>query len=1268
MVFSNFIKCSKCSPHDRLQFFQSSHPYLNNNSLINYRWFQNKRWTNPNPSSASQNYLTIDNGHYGLYYTVYNHDAERKKSGQSAPLGDTLLSFIITHEDHSRSCFDYATQFFILRINQDIYNNITQIKNISKKFLSAMSVITPKIRSFNPKHDCPPVAQLESTESETFESNFFQTQISSILDIYNNCSSPEQLNMIYPLYQSLKRNDITLPTIELYNVILHSISMRSLDSELTSESIESKLTNLLTIYQDILKSSLKPNAETFNIIVTNLFDGSINVSKLSSSSSNIFIHRNYSNKAKEFGQIGIELFESIQKKEQLNLIGIIPKLLEVLRSYPELVGKPISAQIVPFVYLPASATNQRFLENLIEFTKHFTRIGMFEGSSEKTYKFIVSVYEQYKESELKINDEFSMYGKLIESLVYNDQFVLASKFLDDILMDYKHSIENNIKPKKNQISAVISSYISAIINKNQEDLDKGYGLLRKFNGIGYLPELSNSLYNDMIVKYIDKYHANLMKKSNMNQMMPNSILDEEQRFIYENIWSLYNYMAIRRDYQETSTMNLIEESEVSQHARDSVLSLSIDVGDHERIFQVIKEILLKNHLVFDIIGFKKLLSYLYNGVVYNANDQPFNQYYFGLIWNLFECQSSYYNSSSIEINEFLSESVNFLMVPNVNEHTNEYNIKLFLESPIVQHAVGKFDLQSDNIFGLIMISKTLMQYRGNDAKTYNQILEFQSKLINQFEDIDNLYIEFAEDMLQHKADLLQQFKHLMSSLESEKIKLTDNIIDACKACDVEVLNEISEENLEHTMKYDLNLSYLLNVNYDVGIDNFIKSFRKGLTFNSGTWEIVLNYKFLSELTAYSSPIKISELIGRIWELRIDTESKVQHISTLINFKDDKINIKVTESLIKEASLFKELDSMDSVLSSLISAVSSSKNVYLKSLFSKVGLFHHMYSEGENGRWVAEYLKLLVKQGEFDECIQLIETFKLMETRNTPDDQGFQVTVAVLEAYLNSGNLQKFMSVFKNNFMDINILRKSPELVGLLITYYMKLGGKENIEVVLSKFSELSNASQQTKELFLNAKLVNSLQSEKVESVGEGIEAGSINELAMKLLISDDIKNMAEVFKANDGLIVNKVTKNRLVDSILDNLLQASAQATTDQRISNQTFQRALRFFKLISYRALDVKQLLKVIRILTINKSRETLNILLSKLVHNSSFASVLNFYFMEIRLVAEDDRILLLDLLKKSFTYLQDPINLHTIEKYCESSGLDLPCFTEEDFIKELH
>lgn len=43
-------------------------------------------------------------------------------------------------------------------------------------------------------------------------------------------------------------------------------------------------------------------------------------------------------------------------------------------------------------------------------------------------------------------------------------------------------------------------------NYSRENLNKSYNLLMKFNELSYIPELSVTLYNNMINQFVNQYH------------------------------------------------------------------------------------------------------------------------------------------------------------------------------------------------------------------------------------------------------------------------------------------------------------------------------------------------------------------------------------------------------------------------------------------------------------------------------------------------------------------------------------------------------------------------------------------------------------------------------------------------------------------------------------------------------------------------------------------------------------------------------------------
>ena len=69
-------------------------------------------------------------------------------------------------------------------------------------------------------------------------------------------------------------------------------------------------------------------------------------------------------------------------------------------------------------------------------------------------------------------------------------------------------------------------------------------------------------------------------------------LAENENDMDAEMWSIYNRVMIRTDYQNMSTMEMVKHN--GKACRDVLLSHSLEENDHEHCFQLIKEILVKN--------------------------------------------------------------------------------------------------------------------------------------------------------------------------------------------------------------------------------------------------------------------------------------------------------------------------------------------------------------------------------------------------------------------------------------------------------------------------------------------------------------------------------------------------------------------------------------------------------------------------------------------------------------------------------------------------
>lgn len=1314
MVFQSFIRFAKFNSSSssksefKQHFFKSSYPYLSKHhaarfSLKNYNkdhyeskwWFKRQR----NTSNRSGSFLSISDGHYGLYYSMYNHDAERRRQQRDyekyirhiilkhLETRDRLMSlkqqdnyhhylhfanyyFTGEHRHHHknhhhnyrrhnrrkyhRGCpahgfhfklllIGFTAKFLISKAYLDNQINIENIKKFSSRLFASLSFkpsyyflgstaagatvaagttavaeahLTPitqpstfvglgsssqtspstlqpaahifstvlAARAFStstkkPKQQSTNVPEVAVEEPaaqkvDTFEVDFLATQVSNITSAFDNHKCPEDLNIIYPLYQAVKRNDLTLPSIDLYNIVLKSILQRSLNNtELELSAIEERLTTLLTVYQDILSIGLKPNKETYNLIVNALLDGSLQCLELPTDNS--LQYAEIFPKSQEFAQICIELFNSISN--QLDLKVLLPKLIKLLSNYPQLVtGKVIQ----PFI----SIIQESQLESkescllVLELSKYFDQFAVL--NNKEAFKIIESAYHQYKQ--FPDIDPFSAYEKVIVSLINNNFAKRAGQLLDEILMDYKESLQFRNRPTKKQVGDLIAAFIESYVIKSN-DLNKGYELLMKFNSVAYLPELPVTFYNFMIIE---------LAKKNM----------------VEEMWQLYNRIVVRSDFQTTPSMTFVKEHGMS--CRDLLLSLSIDSGDHERTFQLLKEILVKEHLIADLGSLQKTFHYLYNAVVANQMDEDeyFNQYYFGLLWQLMESQALHYQTST-DINDFISRFVPFLTVNAPVElqadlraqvAVTSYNVNLLLSSPFVLRAVETFDVQTDNVYGLTVVMAHLMRLNetfGVQLDLYKRVAEFESILIEKFEDPDNFYVELTPEM----TDFVNMLKHDRDSRVSKIANVTEEISTECES----------------------DLSGLLQLSFEKGISRFVDAYAQGSKFTFKTWNSVVNYEFLE---SYISQFDLQEFLQRMWMTKCTDEEKIGLLNRLLEYKMGNI-VHEVGIFIKDNKIYDE-----KLLVNLFDTCLLLDDQSINDYFLQEGVFKDIYSLNNQESWIASYLEYLMGIKKFHEVSNVIDSLD--------GEISSKLGLMLLEADLEF-DLEKFKFDRKRL-----LLEPSTKLAELDFRYELKKGDSaiDELSRKYSKFGE--NGSIRVQELLSFVQFLKAAKGDSVEPY-QYDNFKSINLLATSLLSCRDLNEMHKVatsakeFNAQELFGEMILVMTRSVDYVEPDVNQ----------LMNKFFA-TIKLCKYLRIGSVSSENFLNIIRFLSKIKS-DLLVVILNRFIMNGEFADVVNFYFMEVQVFDFSEKLEILKELYYGMKHSNNYVNVAMIDDFCNTNGI---------------
>lgn len=1308
MVFANFIKHAKFKfNHHNLQFFQTTYRQFNlYNELTEYYQLWNTKWYSNHKYAKSK--LAISNGHYGLYYTMYNHD-EKQQKAQISIDSQLLLQYLVTSSPLLLLLSNYLINYYINLIpkfdlkfdfKDDLayyHGKVKQTMNFKRCFLTCCprskklgrieeplkrekeEIKIEEVKEVQQRLDNVDKIEQVEVQQVTVEKStpidlsqdedFLSNQITLIETLY----SQDQYLSIYPIYQTIKRNGLKIANIDTYNLILQSIVSRKFtqlnDLSLNDllEIYEIKLTDLLTVYQDLLNNNIKPNLSTYNLIIENLLISSLNISNLNSSSNGLLYYQS-SGKCQNFAQIGLDVFNSIQNFADLNLSSILPLIIKNLINHPNLINQDILMKLIKLFQDSQFQQSLLHYENhessidsvlsFISLTKSFNKFPQLFADSKSRYQFIVSIYDFYKQlyliNNLENTDEFKIYSPLIESLIYNNHTNLASKFLDDILIDYKKSITSTNKPSKLQISLIISTYIISIANQGPEtsirhqdkqtSLHNAYNLLMKFNKIQYLPELSIELYNDLINKFVVNYYELSNDKSKLAMSDSNKLntIFNQQVSILEKCWILYDHLAIRNDYQIINASSKIT-------CRQSLLSLSIELGDHEHIFQLIKEVLLSKHLIFDIQVFKKLLSYLYNGVV---SESGFNFQYYGLIWNLVDSQLIHYkfdNSSN-----FISEMINYLII-SPTPALIEINCQQLMNSRLVDNVIDNFDFQKDNLYGISIISRFLMQYNGNNPELINRIVNYQAKLINRFEDTENHYFELNPELLNLK-DILKPYFSSMIQVHQNIVLFTTDVLHACKNFDVPVPEKVIVDPKTLDFQYEIDLSYLLNIEYNSGTSEFISLFNNNMNFNQSTWEIIINHNFVHD---YMLELKfpIGEFIRRLFDAKFDMSSKIELLHTLVKFDYETINISVLKFLEKNPSVFISYPAQSII--ELIETVDGTQNKYLKLVFYRDSgaFFNNAYEHNKDLAWVSKYFEFLAKENQPQLIIDLITQHRIVEVDTSVGISGakFKVLVSYLWS-LGATNNPDFISVFKNNILankhNQDYLKSRP-LVEVLLQYYLSRDDMKSIDIILAKFTPLYGKSQKINERLLYASFVKSMNAIDYNCPFPMTKAATVDELSIRLIGSSDFSEMKQIIGLNSSMIRDHL--EAVVSSIFKHLTDASKSQLANKHQLSEKFSSLIKAFKLMGVKELSIMNLSDIIKYLTINDCKDILNIIILKLINGDKFTNVLNFYFMETKFNDDKDKSKVLNLLYNACNYVNDKINTFNIITFSRVNNIQL-------------
>lgn len=256
-------------------------------------------------------------------------------------------------------------------------------------------------------------------------------------------------------------------SLDTYNKVLKSISKIRLNQ---FQTMEDKLSSLLTVYADMLSHLITPNVKTYTIIVNTLLDGSLityHTQELIPSFSDVLPrHLNSKNllnptlnavsmlkESEVYFQVALDVFLAsfIVKNEKKFDPKIYYKLINCFTIFNKSLTHEASIEndkkLIKIINLMEKNNISKNEQCYLDLIKSF--------GYKKDLQSVLTIFEDYKLNlNLKHEKEYQIYGALIESFVLNNEKSKALQFMDKIVS--RDEGENNIHLVSGFISGLIS--------------------------------------------------------------------------------------------------------------------------------------------------------------------------------------------------------------------------------------------------------------------------------------------------------------------------------------------------------------------------------------------------------------------------------------------------------------------------------------------------------------------------------------------------------------------------------------------------------------------------------------------------------------------------------------------------------------------------------------------------------------------------------------------------------------------------------------------
>ncbi|AMD21498.1 HER220Cp [Eremothecium sinecaudum] len=774
-------------------FFDSSYQYLKHNqglvcveSVIPHS-LAGHMGPHPKVLAANVNFKSVENV-LDVYADEQDEDIQHTMGMTSGLRSEEMCRGPLQKTFNARR---NSETFQFLTVNNSA-NNVALKGAFSKSYYSTSAAQAPPPPQDGEETDCrlkehdADEAWERDTETSINTEKFLKTTAVEI----ERCMSQHDYNKVNSLYLALKRNG-ALPTLDIFKKVLRSIKLRNLDFD----DLDNRMFQLLNCYHDMVFHKVKPDNESYGIVIGGLLKGCISA----------FDTKNPN--GRDFFKIALDLFFACNsKKERIFHRNVLDRLLLAINIYP---GHVQYNTIIDYISsVPSYNLTETYyiaMLNLAKLNKDEDAIKSFREEFESNLS----------SSEELMKHKYEVYSMLLSALIETNSIKDAGSLLDTLMMELRESAETNSNPNlENDLSLVLSNFLMSV---GLRDPKKAYQLWSEFKRLNWVPEFSYEFYLCML---------------------QNSLKDWDiARKIYGYIFAMKPVFKMKKC--------TVQDYLLYPHQVEGVISVTLQTAiqnqDSEVIAKIIEESVVKN-FTFNLDVYPLIFEYLRQ---INCPED--------YLLRFVVSHSSLLSAKTVDNGTF--EFLNAF----VERYPSQVILRKVVDVPFFRKVCESFELSNTHIInysGFISCFEALWR-TPQQLATFCYTLELHAVMVTRLYDPEYSGLEITHPMIQQfQALLVENFKKLVTNyrrMHMDSIKCHPVVAHAVKMVDLpdDVRGYFTHPG-DWDKSYPLDLSLLISESVTAGIKEFNRLVADGYTFNFGTYDALIDRKYITREIIWKS--------------------------------------------------------------------------------------------------------------------------------------------------------------------------------------------------------------------------------------------------------------------------------------------------------------------------------------------------------------------------------------------------------------------------------